>query len=138
MDQEENTLNNQEIQNVIDEPEHKKKSVLYKKNIRCKKEREAILNKLYSIIGITESNRIFFSHQMTDEMQTQILAMKDEIDQNFKTSTWSVFRKETQKPALSLFRCVLRDMSVSYSYSSCKIKDALTGNFISSTLYKID
>lgn len=33
----ENIVDVQEIQNVMDDLVHKKKSVLYKKNIRCKK-----------------------------------------------------------------------------------------------------
>ena len=134
-------LNNNIDMSIDNIPKLKKEpNPNYKKDIRLKKERDETLSKIKTILNITESNKTFFSHEIYEETQNKILALKDEVARNFKTSSWATYRKGSEnvsKPYLSLIRCVFRDMKVNYSCSTCKIKNE-NGEYISTTLYKLD
>lgn len=119
---------------------HDKQKFIYKKNERYINERKKIVALLFIIIGITDKNNIFYSHQITTEQQKQIMNLKNDIEKYFKTSSWAVYRnskKEVNKPYLSLIRCVMRDMGIKYTCANKKIRD-INDVYVTTTIYVIN
>ena len=79
-------------------------------------ERSELLKKLYFILGITDTNRIFYLDDLEKnvEKQNQILALIPDVKQYFTYGTWAYFSKpDTQsKPYLSLAKSVIKDMGI--------------------------
>lgn len=126
------------IEPKIDEPKH---NVIYKKYTKFKKERGEILHTVYGILGINEQNKVFYAHDLDNDInkQNKIMDLVNIIPQYFKVSSWVVFKKNTkvERPYISLVRCIFRDMNINYTCSSCKIKNS-DKKFINSTIYILD
>jgi len=79
-------------------------------------ERQDVLTRLYNILGITETNKIFMfvDLEKSPEKQNQIIALVPDIKQYFAYGEWSYFAKSgTQsRPYISLARSVIKDMGV--------------------------
>jgi len=113
-----------------------KQKKIYKKNIKFKKERLDILLKIYTIIGLNETNKKFTTLDINEIKQNQIMELVPEITKYFRVSSWSYFNKKKiiDKPHLSIIRCIFREMNITYACSSCKIKNE-NQEYINTTIY---
>jgi regulator of sigma D len=79
------------------------------------KERQEVLDKMFSILGINENNNKFLLHELdTDEKKQQdILNLEPEIKKYFICGKWSCFKNPNMKrEALSYFKHVVKDMGL--------------------------
>ena len=101
------------------------KKNVYKKSSKFQKERNEILHQIYNILNVTEKNPIFYLHEIDQKKQEAILGLKENISNYFKTSTWMAFRtdRHTERPYISIIRCVLKDMNIKYKCISQRYRD---------------
>ena len=102
------------------------KNLKNKKKI-FKREREIILEKMYNILGISETNKIFYCYEIEKEKKDiKIIELYEEIKQYFCTGTWRSLKgndpDEKNSRYKSIIRSVLRDMEITYTRSGCKIR----------------
>ncbi len=81
------------------------------------KEREEVLQKMLTILGITDDNKMFSLKKLDEdeEKQKQILDLVEDIKKYFVCSKWSVFNNknlEFKRDYLSLIKAVLKDMKI--------------------------
>jgi hypothetical protein len=87
------------------------------KMVKYKKEREEILNKLLQMLGINETNNIFYLYDVErDDKLKQILDLKNSIEKYFTSKQAVVFQhnKKAIKPHTSLIRLVFKEMGYKY------------------------
>lgn len=93
----------------IDKP----KKVISKKD-KYPNERQDVLNRLYTILGITETNKIFYLDELEKDVnkQNQIIALVPDVKKYFAYGMWSYFAKPqlTDKRYLSLAKSIIKDM----------------------------
>ncbi len=81
------------------------------------KEKKEVCDKLLSILGITDANKIFYFDDLdkNPNKQAQILELKKDVTKYFVYGRWSVFAKTKiiPKPYISLTKSILK---------ACKIK----------------
>ncbi len=104
-------------------------------------QRNAILQNIFNIIGVSNINKSFYSSHIDDneEIANQIYALEDDIIKYFNISSWPAFKKNsklTDKKALSIVKSVMKDMNVEYVSACVRIKDANL-NTKYATLYNI-
>ena len=83
------------------------------KKEKYKKEREDILNKLKTILGVVDIDRFYLHDIENNEVKMkQVLDLKDDIEKYFTSKNNSVFRnkEKAMKPHTSLIRLVLKEM----------------------------
>jgi hypothetical protein len=76
-------------------------------------ERNDILNKLFSILGINESNNTFLLHELDSNIdkQNQIFELETEIKKFFLCGKWSCFKDPNMKRKyLSFIKHMMKDM----------------------------
>lgn len=102
-------------------------------------EREQILNQIYGLIGISDTNKIFYSHNITlnDELKQQLLNLENNLKKYYATSSWSTFKVtiDVENKALSIIRMVLKEHNINYKSTPIKVKLGI--KIISSTQYEI-
>jgi hypothetical protein len=112
------------------------------KNLRFKEERKKILTDLLNIVGITETNKIFYSHIIdeNEETQKQILAFENEIETYFKVSSWPAYKEQSrhtlERRYLSILKSVIKEMNVKFTSASLKTK--YKNKVINTTMYTIE
>ena len=119
-------------------PSLKKEGGRPSKKEKYKKEREDILNKLKTILGITDENTMFLlcDLESNNNKIKQILDLTDSIEKYFTSKNNSVFRnKETAiKPHTSLIRLVFKEMDYNVNVAKSTInrdnKKIYTGLYI--------
>ena len=92
----------------------------FKLSDKYQKEREAICDKLISILELKEDHTFLLCELDNDiEKQQAILAMKDEIQQVFAVSRISSFRPhlDCKRPYLNIIRSVLRKQHYEFENS---------------------
>ena len=90
------------------------------------KERQDVLNKMFSILGINENNNTFLLHELdtNTEKQNKILELEPEIKKYFICGSWSCFRTpDIKRKPLSIIKCLLRDMDYVVMSSSIKVNN---------------
>jgi len=116
-----------------------KKKITKFKHLIFKKERHEILSKILLIIGITETNKIFYSHilDQNDENQRKILDMKEEIKKYFKVSSWPAYKKglNVGRKYISIIKSLLHDMDIKFTSASLKLN--YNNKTINTTMYTI-
>lgn len=84
-----------------------------RKEIAYKTEREGVIDELNIILGITETNNIFYLSLIDDDAakQRQILDLEAKIKLYFNYSHWPFFSKDIKKrKCLSLIKSIYKDM----------------------------
>jgi len=93
----------------IDKP----KKVISKRD-KYPNERQNVLSGLYNILGITETNKIFYLDDLEKDInkQNQIIELVPDIKKYFAYGMWSYFAKPqlTEKRYLSLAKSLIKDM----------------------------
>jgi hypothetical protein len=77
------------------------------------KERHETLNKINKILGITDTNNKFYLCDITEEKQSQILSMKDDIKVYFNCSYDRVFKFGVKKEYIALIKLIFKYMNIS-------------------------
>jgi len=101
------------------------------KNGNNKEVIENTKNKIFEILELTSEKNYFNLIDLDNdiEKQQQILALEDEIKQNFPVSTWSYFtnkrdNKPMERPYLNLVRGIFKACNVDYhSYQTALTQD---------------
>lgn len=140
----ENTNENNKIvtglTNLQEDQTIKKEKIIRLKNIRYTNERQAILTKILTLIGINETNKMFYSHLIdeSEDIKSQVLDMVNEIKKYFKTSTWSALKPNAtvERAYLSIIKSVMREMGVNFTSASLKMR--YKDHNINTTLYTIN
>lgn len=97
------------------------------KEVKYVKERKEVLDKLLKILGISETNKVFYVDDLEkDEIrQKQILDLVDDVKICFTCSGWPYFsKKNIQKQYLSLAKSILKNQNIKFNLRS--VKDAKT------------
>ena len=107
--------NNNILLNENDKPKPKTKLEKYIK------ERKEIVNKIFTIINIQidENMRFFYSDEITEEKQNDILSLKNNIKKYFIISNWMSFKTDVKidKEYMSLIRNILKHENIKYTIS---------------------
>ncbi len=138
-DNNDNNVNN--VNDILDQLNDVKKV----KNRRIKRvafieEKKNVSNRILEVLGITDTNRTFYSHIIDEnqEMQNEVLKLDDEIKRIFQVSAWSAYKSgntKLERRYLSLIKSVLKACDIKYTSASLKMN--YKGNTINTTLYTI-
>lgn len=82
------------------------------KAIKYQKEKIEILNKLNNILGITETNNIFYLYDIDRDInkQNQIMDLLDDCKKYFNATNWAIITREVNvRRYLSLSRSIYKD-----------------------------
>ena len=76
-------------------------------------ERKQLLQKLNDILGITDTNNVFYLYYLDKDLEKQqkIYELEKEVKIYFRCSEWTYFAKNTKKKYLSLIRSIYNDMN---------------------------
>jgi hypothetical protein len=84
-----------------------------KKVEQYSEERENIIKKIFSILGINEENNMFSLHKLDHDIdkQSEIIALEDEIKKYFLCGEWSCFKKKDiiKRRWLSIIKYVIKN-----------------------------
>jgi hypothetical protein len=73
-------------------------------------ERKEILDKILTILGIDDENKIFRLEEISEENQETIYKLEKEIKKYFKTTGWNCYKqKDIVNRWLSLIRSILKE-----------------------------
>jgi hypothetical protein len=74
-------------------------------------ERKEVLQKMFDILGITETNKMFSLKELdaNEQKQNDILALESDIKKYFFYSNWTCFKKPCKRRYLSLTKYVMKD-----------------------------
>jgi len=90
-------------------------------------ERKQILNKIFDIIGITETNKKFYSHEIENDSikKQKIFDLEPEINKYFIVCTWTAFKpkRNIERRAISIIKSLLKDMKIDVLTYQIKIKN---------------
>lgn len=89
------------------------------------KERQDVLDKMFSILGINEQNNTFLLHELDSniEKQNKILELEPEIKKYFICGTWSCFTDPNiKRKFLSLIKNTLKHMGYNLVPTKINIK----------------
>jgi len=104
-------------------------------------ERKDVLARLYQIIGITDTNKEFYSNSFdNEEIANQIYSLEPDILLYFNVSTWPAFKKSIpvlEKRPLSIVKSLLKDMNIEITSMNIRIKKVPKEPPINITQYKI-
>ena len=93
----------------IDKP----KKIISKKD-KYVNERQNVLNRLYIILGITDTNKIFYLDDIDANRGkvNQIIELVPDVKLYFRCSSWSIFAtpERVEKKWLSLTKAIIKDM----------------------------
>ncbi len=115
----------------------KKRNKPTKKDL-YKKERQDILNRINTILGINKDNNTIFLYDIENDLnkKTQIFALSDDVKKYFKVGTWGVFcKKECQDNHFLLCKSIYKDMG--YEVISKAVDITRDNNKIRTTKYTI-
>ena len=130
-----NVPNNENNEQIVD---NSYKTIKRKQKI-FSNERQEMLNTIFGIIGINEENKIFYSHNISEnaEMQQQILNLIPNLKMYYATSGWATFKTtiDVENKALSIIRALMREHNIEYTSKPIKVR--VGAKLISSTMYEI-
>jgi len=90
-----------------------------------KKEREEILNKINSILGISKDNNNIYLYDIEndEEKKQKILALSEDVKKYFKAGDWGVFKTELCKNnAILLFKSIYKEINYQILAKNAYIK----------------
>jgi hypothetical protein len=119
--------------NVIVEQKVVKKRIKNKEKCYMK-ERQEVLDKLIAIVGIH-----FYSHEIDEKKQKQILELDEDIKKYFSVSNWSCYKPklELHKRPLSMVRSLLHDMNIEYTSRPDVLRNNNNVKQITTTEYNV-
>jgi hypothetical protein len=99
--------------NIVDvnNIKYKNKGGRPKKTDKYFKERDEITKKLLLILGITETNNMFYIEDFdnNEEKQNNILELKEDTRKYFLSGKWTIFtKKDIPRPWLSFAKSILK------------------------------
>lgn len=106
---------------------------------KYKEEREDICKRLINILNLDTNNSFLLCELDANiEKQTDILAMKEEIQKCFAVSSISTFKpdRECKRPYLNLVRGILRQQGYIFDCGTT-YKTIETGIYTTATKYKV-
>lgn len=112
---------------------------LTKKDIKFVNERIDILQKIYDILGITESNKTFFICHLNDDKKNKIDELIGDIKKYFNTSNYPSLRSNSttdKNKHIAIIRSIFKDLNINFTRSSCVMKNDDNIN-ISTSMYFI-
>jgi hypothetical protein len=86
-------------------------------------ERQNIINKLFEILELSDTNKTFSLQKLDEdiEKQKQILDLEPDIKKFFKCSHWTcIKRKNVDRRWLSIIKYILKDMNIEFNGLSNK------------------
>ena len=91
-----------------------------RKEVVYKVQRREVLDKLNTILGITDKNNVFSLTELDKDQKRidQIMALKDDIAEYFRGKDSAVYKNNAQKPFLSLLKIVYRDFDYRFDYAT--------------------
>ena len=97
-------------------------------------ERKEIIDKIFKIINIQSENgiRYFYSDEITEEKQKEILELKISIKKYFIISNWMSFKTDAKidKEYMSIIRNILKHEKVNYTQSQKMINGVKKTKYI--------
>lgn len=89
-------------------------------------EQKMVLNKILNIIGITETNKVFYFDDIHNNVEKtkQIMDLEPEIKKYFRASGWSVYAKTVSQPVISLIKSIIK--ATNTKATSVSLKNAKT------------
>jgi len=133
-------LNDKQSVSDVDDTKPLKKVTNRHKRLNYADEKKVISNRILELIGITDSNKIFYSHLLDEnkDVQNEILNLDDEIKRIFPISTWNAYKpgnENMDRRYLSLIKYVLKATDVKFNSASLKMN--YKGSTINTTVYTI-
>lgn len=108
------------------------------KQIDIEKQKE-ILNDIFIILEITDDNKSFSLKNMDIDLEKQqkILNLENKIKEAFCYSSWTCFKKKTNRRWLSFIKYITKEMNVKLliTRKSIKINE---GKYICDTIYNFN
>jgi hypothetical protein len=102
----------------------KNKGGRLKKSDKYKEERLDIVNKINNILGVTETNKKFYTYDLDKDeaKQKEIMKLKDDVEKYFASKQNALFSKDKhQRDYLLLIRLVYKDMKIKMSHITTTI-----------------
>lgn len=103
---------------------------------KYKKERDDILEKLNKILGISNTNNIFYICDLTEDKQKEICDLKDKVKKYFEVSAYKIFSKNVKREYLSLIKIIYIQNSIEFIHSKKKVER--DGKKINTAFYLIN
>ncbi len=113
-----------------------KKKKLVKKD-RYVNERKEILQKIYNMLNVNETNKMFYAFVLDQEdIQNKIDELIEDICKYFTTSKWPSLRicSISNCKYIGIVRSIFKEMDISYKVAGYKYKKE-DGSFMSTTIY---
>ncbi len=107
------------------------------KNVRYIEERKQVLQKIYDILNITETNKLFYAFMLDQEnVQNKIDEMTEDFRKYFTTSKWPSLRKNSvaNQKHIAIVRSILKEMDITYKVASYRYRNE-DGSCIPTTIY---
>ena len=102
-----------------------RKKIEKNKNKKYPNERKKVLEKVFNIIGVSESKPYFRSHEIdySEYISFEINKLEPELHQYFNIGSWAAFKSNNNvsKRAFSIIKSIFKEMNVQYSSSIEKI-----------------
>jgi hypothetical protein len=102
-------------------------------------EKKELSLQILNILGISETNKTFYSHIIDEniDIQTQIYKLDERIKEIYQTSSWSAYKLDTklERRYLSIIKSVLKASEIQFTSVSQKLR--YKGSIINTTLYTI-
>lgn len=112
------------------------------KSDKYKDQQLIILRKIFKILNLSLTNKIFNLHDIDNdiEKQNQIIELKAEISMYFNACKWRIFRNDVVivREYMSIIRNVFKDLKVDFLYYVSKIKNINKNKFNNETIYMIN
>ena len=131
-----------EINNIKTLNQSSKKLGRISKSDKYKDQQLIILRKIFKILNLSLTNKIFNLHDIDNdiEKQNQIIELKAEISMYFNACKWRIFRNDVLivREYMSIIRNVFKDLKVDFLYYVSKIKNINKNKFHNETIYMIN
>ena len=134
---------NEEPNDLIDNVETNRKTKSFEKNKKgiYIDERKDVLRRLYEILQITETNKIFFSDFVDrEDITNAIMTLEEDIVKYYNVSTWASFKKNVTLKngrSLSMVKSILKDMDIKIEKLNTRVKRNPKEDPIYTTQYRI-
>jgi hypothetical protein len=136
-------LNREQINDLTDVIESQSKVKTFEKNKKgiYIDERKEVLKRLYEILQITDTNKIFFSDIVErPDITYLIMGLEDDVKKYYNVSTWASFKKNVTLKngrSLSMVKSILKDMNIDLEKLNTRIRRDPKEDMIYTTQYRI-
>jgi hypothetical protein len=92
------------------------------KNNTYKAEQKAVLDKLLNILGITETNKVFYIQDIEPDKNKidQIIALESDVKKYYVCGKWTYFNKTVPLPWLSLAKSIIKHTGMNFKANSIR------------------